>query len=168
MNKLALNAAVADELEWARQMSRGRTPRIVACLAYAGLIPFLALLAASWLDTQRSGVWQQLSLHYGAVILSFVGALHWGFAMSVQFVSDRKRNVCFAWSVIPALLAWLALALDPLAGSALLATGFGVHYFQDWRLFRHAGLPIWYLPLRLQLSVVAAASLLATSFASLV
>lgn len=114
MNKLALNAAVADELEWARQMSRGRTPRIVACLAYAGLIPFLALLAASWLDTQRSGVWQQLSLHYGAVILSFVGALHWGFAMSVQFVSDRKRNVCFAWSVIPALLAWLALRLTRL------------------------------------------------------
>ena len=76
MNKLALKAAAADELEKARQISRGRTPRLVACLAYAGLIPFLALLAASWLDTQRSGVWQQLSLQYGAVILSFVGALH--------------------------------------------------------------------------------------------
>ncbi|MBG6222067.1 MULTISPECIES: DUF3429 domain-containing protein [unclassified Janthinobacterium] len=146
-------------------MSPARTPRIVACLAYAGLIPFLALLAATWLDTPRSGIWQHLSLQYGAVILSFVGALHWGFAMSTQFISDRKRNVCYAWSVIPALLAWLALALDPLAGSALLATGFGVHYLQDWRLFRHAGLPAWYLPMRLQLSIVAAASLLGTSFA---
>ena len=139
-------------------------PRSVAWLAYAGLLPFVALALASLL-APGSAPWQRLSLNYGAVILSFVGALHWGFAMSVYAMSERKRNVCFAWSVMPALLAWLALLLDPFAASALLAAGFAAHYVQDWRLVRHAGLPAWYLPLRLRLSVVAALSVLATGLA---
>ena len=143
-----------------------RTPRAVAWLAYGGLLPFVGLALASFLDPHSSGAWQQMALNYGAIILSFVGALHWGFAMSAPAMSERKRSVCFAWSVMPALLAWLALLLDPLAASALLAAGFGIHYVQDWRLVRHTGLPAWYLPLRLRLTVVAVLSLLGTSFAS--
>lgn len=141
-------------------------PRTVVYLAYGGLLPFLGLMAASLLDPDRVGVWQQFSLNYGAVILSFVGALHWGFAMQTTVMSERQRNSSLIWSVIPALLAWLALALDPLAGSALVAAGFGVHYVQDWRLDRHADLPGWYLPLRLTLSATAAVSLLVTSLSA--
>lgn len=47
-----------------------------------------------------------------------------------------------------------------------MAVGFAIHYLQDWRFVRHAGLPAWYLPRRLRLSVVAALSLIVTSFAS--
>lgn len=147
-------------------MNAHKAPRLVAWLAYGGLIPFIAFTAASLIGTHRSGVGQHMLLNYGAVILSFVGALHWGFAMSALAMSERKRNVCFAWSVVPALLAWLALSIDPVAGSALMAAGFALHYLQDWRLVRHAGLPAWYLPMRLRLSVVAVLSLIVTSFAS--
>lgn len=147
-------------------MDRRRAPRMVAWLAYGGLVPFIVLAAASLLDQQRSGAWQQMALNYGAVILSFVGALHWGFAMSAAAMDERTRNACFAWSVIPALLAWLALLLDPAAGSALMAAGFAAHYLQDWRLLRHAALPAWYLPMRLRLSAVAALSLIVASWAS--
>jgi hypothetical protein len=143
-----------------------KAPPLVAALAYGGLLPFIGLMAASLLDTARSGVWQQGALNYGAVILSFVGALHWGFAMGTLRMGERARNVCFAWSVVPALLAWLALLLDPIAGSALMAAGFAAHYLQDRRLARHAALPAWYLPMRLRLSLVASLSLIATSFAS--
>ncbi|WP_426112910.1 DUF3429 domain-containing protein [Massilia sp. PWRC2] len=139
-------------------------PRLVSALAYGGLLPFLALMAASLLDTARSGVWQQLSLNYGAVILSFVGALHWGFAMSTLAMSERLRLLSFAWSVMPALLAWLALLLDPIAGSALMACGFAFHFVQDWRLARQVALPPWYVPMRLRLTVVAALCLLVTSY----
>lgn len=141
-------------------------PRMVTWLGYGGLLPFVALAAASFIDPARSGVWQQMLLNYGAVILSFVGALHWGLAMGMAASSDSTRNVAYAWSVVPALLAWLALLLDPFAGSALLSAGFAAHYLQDRRLARHLALPSWYLPLRLRLSVVAAASLLVGSFAS--
>ena len=143
-----------------------RAPRMVAWLGYGGLLPFIALMAASFLDTSRSGVWQQGLLNYGAVILAFVGALHWGFAMGSLPMDDSARGVSFAWSVAPALLAWLALLLDPFAGSALLAAGFAAHYVQDRRLARHAALPSWYLPLRLRLTAVATLCLLLGSFAS--
>lgn len=147
-------------------MNQDAAPRVVAWLGYGGLAPFIVLAAACLLDPRRSGVWQQMALNYGAVILSFVGALHWGIAMSATALSERTRNACFAWSVIPALLAWLALLLDPIAGSTLMAAGFAAHYLQDWRLLRRAGVPGWYLPLRLRLSIVAALSLIAASFAS--
>ena len=140
-------------------------PRMVALLSYGGLIPFLALAAASLLDPSRIGMWQQLSLNYGAVILSFVGALHWGFAMSLLGLSDARRSAALAWSVIPALLAWVALLLDPIAGSALMAAGFAIHYVQDWRLVRQAPMPSWYLPLRFRLSATASVCLLVTSCA---
>jgi len=147
-------------------MSAKRAPPMVAWLGYGGLLPFIALMAASFLDPPRSGAWQQGLLNYGAVILAFVGALHWGFAMGSVQMDDGARGVSFAWSVAPALLAWLALLLDPFAGSALLAAGFAAHYVQDRRLVRHASLPSWYLPLRLRLTVVAALCLLLGSFAS--
>jgi len=140
-------------------------PRSVAWLGYAGLLPFVALALACLLDASHRAGWQHHALNYGAVILSFVGALHWGFAISAHAMSERKRRACYAWSVMPALIAWLALMLDPFAASAMLAAGFALHYVQDWRLVRHAGLPAWYLPLRLRLSLVAIVSLLVTGLA---
>ena len=68
--------------------------------------------------------------------------------------------------MVPALLAWLSLLLDPFAGSALLAAGFAAQYVQDRRLARQVALPDWYLPLRLRLSVVAVVCLLVGSFAA--
>lgn len=148
------------------QLAPQPMPRMVAWLGYGGLLPFIGLMMASMFDLPRSGAWQQGLLNYGAVILSFVGALHWGFAMGNLPMGAGTRGLSFAWSVVPALLAWLALLLDPFAGSALLAAGFAVHYLQDRRLARDIALPHWYLPLRLRLSLVAALCLLAGSFAS--
>lgn len=38
---------------------------------------------------------------YGSVILSFVGALHCGFAMLMDRITARKRNAASVWSVVP-------------------------------------------------------------------
>ena len=92
---------------------------------------------------------------YGAVILSFVGALHWGIAMSAPDLEAALRRRAFAWSVVPALMAWPALLLEPRVGSVILVAAFAIHYLQDRRLASQASLPGWYLPLRLRLSTVA-------------
>ena len=63
----------------------------------------------------RAHRWGTALLAYGAVILSFVGALHWGFAMALGGLSDRERTHRFVWSVVPSLLAWPAVLL-PMAG----------------------------------------------------
>ena len=137
-------------------------PRTVAWLGYGGLLPFVALAAATvaaQLSGQNSGqnphAWNAALLAYGAAILSFVGALHWGFAMTLRELTARQQTASFVWSVVPALVAWIALLTSPLVAAVLLVTGFCIHYRQDRRLAAHADLPGWYLPTRLRLTMVA-------------
>lgn len=140
-------------------MPAAELPGAVAWLGYGGLVPFLGLAAASVLDENHAVYWADGLFAYGAIILSFVGALHWGYALSPGASSSAavraRRNACFAWSVVPALIAWLALLLPPTLASLLLIAGFSVHYRQDRRLAAVASLPAWYLSLRLRLSLVA-------------
>lgn len=143
-------------------------PRTVAWLGYGGLIPFLLLTPASLLDHHHGEVWSDALYAYGAIILSFIGALHWGLAMSLPALSERQRSVLFAWSVVPALIAWPAILFSPPLAAPLLVIGFIAHYLQDRRLARKATLPNWYLPLRLRLSSVAIVSLVAGAFANYV
>lgn len=136
-------------------------------LGYGGLIPFIVLAPVSLLDSHHGYTWSDALFAYGAVILSFVCALHWGFAMALPGLDDARRVRTMLWSVVPSLMAWPALLLVPMEAAVLLVTGFVLHYVQDRRLARHAELPAWYLPLRLQLTVVACLSLIAGAFVQL-
>lgn len=143
-------------------------PRTVAWLGYGGLLPFVLLAPASLLDHHHGAVWSDALVAYGAIILSFIGALHWGLAMTLPELSERQRSVWFTWSVVPALIAWPAVLFSPIVAAPLLVFGFIAHYLQDRRLARQANLPDWYLPLRLRLSGVAVICLVASVFASCV
>ncbi len=133
-------------------------PRTVAWLGYGGLLPFMGLAFATvgadfyGENPQR---WNAALLAYGAAILSFVGALHWGFAMTMRSLSESQRTAAFVWSVIPALVAWVALLAAPTVAVVLLVLGFVTHYWRDYRLVTSADLPAWYLPMRLRLTCVA-------------
>ncbi|KZL38848.1 hypothetical protein VT47_12600, partial [Pseudomonas syringae pv. syringae] len=70
------------------------------------------------------------------------------------------RSGRFIWSVIPALIAWIATLLPMPLGCLLLVIGFVVHLWQDRQLSRVKSLPAWYLPMRLRLTVVASVCLL--------
>ena len=134
-------------------------------LGYAGLIPFVVLAPASLLDAHHGITWSDALFAYGAVILSFVCALHWGFAMALPGLDDARRRRTMLWSVVPSLIAWPALLLVPSDAAVLLVLGFVLHYVQDRRLARQAALPDWYLPLRRQLSIVACVCLALGTFA---
>jgi hypothetical protein len=141
-------------------------PSTVAYLGYGGLIPFVLLAAAVLVGGDYAGFCSHALFSYGAVILSFVGALHWAFAMLSAPLSDRDRNATWGWSVVPALLAWLALLVTPAAAGLVLIGGFLAQYIQDRRLASRTPLPAWYLPLRLRLTTVACACLAAGAFAA--
>lgn len=140
-------------------------PRTIAWLGYGGLLPFVLLATASLLDHRHAAFWTNLLYAYGAIILSFIGALHWGMAMLLPELGEAQRSAWLVWSVVPALLAWPAVLAPPATAAALLVAGFFAHYLQDRRLVRQARLPAWYLPLRLRLSLVAVTCLIAASFA---
>lgn len=134
-------------------------PRSVAWLGYGGLLPFMAPLALVFIDPGHASLWREALTTYGAVILSFVGALHWGFAMTLTDLPPEARQQRFLWSVVPALLALSALLLPLPWGTGLLIAGFAAHYWQDVGLAGRSTLPGWYLPLRLRLTSVACACL---------
>jgi hypothetical protein len=143
-------------------MTDTKIPATPLIVGLGGLVPFVALLAGAWLlPPPDSGLSARYAAYYGAVILSFVGALHWAFAMLLP-IDEFDRGRVYGWSVAQALAAWLALMLPTRAGLLLMAIMFAVHYAMDRRLARDTPLPAWYLRLRLWLTLGAVASLLAT------
>ena len=140
-------------------LASSSTPRVVAWLGYGGLVPFAVLAIATWAFPGHAAQLQAALRAYGAVILSFIGALHWAFAMTLPSLSQAQRSVAFAWSTVPALLAWPALLLPLHAATGVLLAGFVLHWLQDRRLAAGQALPRWYLPLRTRLTVVACSCL---------
>lgn len=140
-------------------------PFPVALLGYGGLIPFVVLAALS-LSGSREFVPNPSGwlLAYGAVILSFVGALQWGVAMMVAKIDRARRTQSYVWSVVPALIGFLALILDSTLSFSLLIVGFALAYWQDADLANKISLPSWYPRLRAQLSIVASLCLLVGVF----
>jgi hypothetical protein len=137
---------------------QGGSPVSVNWLGYGGLLPFMGLAALSVLAPQES-LWAVALNAYGAVILSFVGALHWAFAMLLSGLDARERNRCYAWSVIPALIGWVALLIPVSLGHTLLIAGLALAYWRDALLANRVALPLWYIRLRARLSIVACACL---------
>jgi len=135
-------------------------PFTVLLLGFGGTIPFFVPASLVYLNPDHVDLWRTLLWNYGAVILSFIGALHWAFAMLAKELSERDQTLSYVWSVIPALVAWVALGFDCTGITPwVLATGFIAQFIQDLRLSRKMSFPSWFIPLRLQLSIVALISL---------
>lgn len=134
-------------------------------LGYAGLIPFLASALAAWiLPYEHLLLAQSVQVAYGAVILSFMGAVHWGLAMAGTGVEGRPWRA-MTWkrlggSVVPALIGWLALLIFPLWGQALLFLGFVLVFLGDVTMVKLEAAPPWYPKLRKPLTVIVLSSLL--------
>lgn len=135
------------------------TPAASRWLGYAGLLPFVAGAAAAWAGGEIGAAGAASLAAYAAVIVSFLGGIHWG----LGFVRDEPAR--FAWGVVPSLVAWPALLLPSTAALALLAAMLVVCYAVDRRVYPRLGLQRW-LPLRLHLSVVAAACCAAAAAAA--
>jgi hypothetical protein len=140
-------------------MNNKPLPISVAWLGYGGLIPFLAFAALSLTEPAHQLIYRSALFSYGAVILSFVGAIQWGFAMVAPELTDSQRRSGYIWSVVPALIAWFTVFLGPVMSGLFLILGFLIQYWRDLTLRFQLSLPSWFLPLRLRLTLVACISL---------
>ena len=140
-------------------MRQSSMPTAVGMLGYGGLIPFIGLATLANIEPSHGILYRGALLLYGAVILSFVGAIHWGVAMMVTDLNDQDRRAAYVWSVIPALMAWMTYILSPITAALVLVLGFLLQYWRDATLARKIAWPIWYLPLRIRLTLVAILSL---------
>jgi hypothetical protein len=148
--------------------SQNQIPPAAKLLGGLGAIPFICLGLASLVleDANRQQVAFALVV-YGALILSFLGGIHWGLAIA-GFGPDQVDNATFrrlAWSVVPSLIGWCALLLLPREGLPVLAAAFILLFLFDLYASRQGEAPAWYPNLRWPLTMAVVAALLAGALA---
>jgi hypothetical protein len=132
-------------------------------LGPAGLIPFAGLAGAAWLGWPPA---LPALAAYGATILAFLGAVHWGLALRAPEAERRADWPRLGLGVVPALVAWVALLLPLPVGLLVLAAGVLAVSAVESLASRAGLLPADYLRLRWLLSAGASACLLAGALAS--
>lgn len=137
-------------------------PRWPALLGYAGLIPFVVLAVAVWrAPVQHLELLHHALLTYAAVILGFMGAIHWGVAMQQ---SARIAQRSYLLSVVPPLLGWLAILIPVSWGYLVLVISFSLLCLYDILATKQQLTPSWYPVLRIPLTSVVVLALLAALF----
>ena len=148
----------------AARFDPARIPRVALWLGPLGLIPFLAGALALWLlPAERLPDASFALIGYGAVILSFLGGVHWGLA------APAGRPLQIGFSVLPALVGWLALlvAIFFAGGPALwlLVAAFAILLPGDLLVAGRGLAPPWYPRLRVPLTLVVVACLAVAALA---
>ena len=123
-------------------------------LGYAGLLPFVLGAALIWIVRADAQPYVAAALSaYAAVIVSFLGGIHWGLGFRAQ-PAEASR---FVWGVLPSLIAWVGVVMPPYAGLVVLGVALIGCYLVDRRVYPRHGAAAW-LTLRFRLTVVAGLS----------
>ncbi len=149
-------------------------PRPALILGLGGLLPFIATAIAVIIldDNGQSGegLSNEFALYalgaYGAVILSFLGGVHWGRLLHDEGKINQWGPLTL--SVVPSLIAWPALLLGTTAMLILLIAGFLFQYVLDRAAAERHEVPAWFGRLRLMLTSGAVLSLSAALLAVLI
>ena len=141
-------------------------------LTAAGIIPFVALSKPfqTFLDTNKlisnSGVrdflgrpslnYRELQVTYGSVILSFVGAPHWGLALSQPSAGAAANALRLIYGVVPSLVAWPCASMPSPRSQDVLALGLVSAFAVDGIFAAGKLLPRGYLMMRFPPTLVGA------------
>jgi hypothetical protein len=135
--------------------SAGSPSALAWRLGHAGLLPFALGALLLWLVRPEAHPYVALALSaYAAVIVSFLGGIHWGLAMRS---AQPANNALLVWGVVPSLVAAVAVVMPASAGLVIHGAMLLVCYAVDRRTYPQAGAAPW-LTLRFRLSAVAAVS----------
>ena len=140
-------------------------PRIAWFLGYGGLLPFFILTIAvllrvplPFLEGVRLDWWL---VSYSAVIVSFLGAVHWGVVLGLQdWLTPIESQRMMIYSVTPAILAWLTFLLPVNAALLVMSILIVASFIIDSMWLFHR-LKSQYSKLRLHLTIIVALLLFA-------
>lgn len=141
-------------------------PRAALLLGLAGLLPFV--WGALTVLRPDLGLWGQMNLggrfvgpyvqlFYGAVILSFMSGVLWGFATKA---TGAIATAGYILSVIPALWAFFMTGGGPVAAGMNLIVGFLGLLLLDWYFWRLGLAPVWWMHLRGLLTAIVIVTLI--------
>ena len=131
---------------------------------YLGLLPFLLALGCVSLGARHglAGLGMQIALAWGAVILTFIAAVHWGLALAGRWPWSAAT---VAGSTLPSVVGAAAVLAGDARGLAILVAGFGAFWLFEHRACAER-LPAEYLELRRSLTLCVCALLVFTAFAA--
>ena len=133
----------------------GGVPRVARILTYAGLVPFGAgfLVSLTGAPASLSVEVAMLAFKaYAAVILAFLGGVHWGMALTLEEGAAQTRALVI--SVAPPLIGVAAVLADAKPAFAILAIAFLLQGLFDIGYFRKLRKGGWYARLRLEVTVI--------------
>jgi glutaredoxin len=136
--------------------------RLVRWLGYGGLVPFvLGLLAVGLVaDPALRARAGDLTLAYGAIVLAFLGAVHWGRLLERGTLAEAPMLA--VWGVMPSVVGWLSLALPFAWAAPIQALLFLEVYIMDRQLLRTEPGARPYLALRGRLTGAVASLMVGT------
>jgi len=131
-------------------------------LGWAGILPFLFSTILVLTNSEFENQARIMGLLYSAVILCFLGPVHWGYLLNIR----KTDNFEWFWGVVTPLLAWLSLGLIVIfewheISSLLIAVGLIFSLIIDNKTFN---LIKWYFNLRKKLTFFAIMSTLINGF----
>ncbi|MEP9400245.1 DUF3429 domain-containing protein [Sphingomonas sp. VNH70] len=131
-----------------------RPPASALLLGYAGLLPPMIAVVWRLVDPAGGAMLLALSLLYCALILSFLGGMWWGVA--VARVGGAALGLWLGIAVLPSLIALAAGAVlfaSVVSAAAIVAAGLLGSLLVDMALVRAGHVPVWWMKLRVPLSV---------------
>ena len=143
-------------------------PRSALWLGLAGVVPFvwgvLTQMSVPLQDMATGGlgprfVGPYVQLFYGAVILSFMSGVLWGFATRAK---GGHATLGYGLSVLPALWVFFTTGGGPVAATQALVMGFVGLLGLDYLFWRWGLAPAWWMRLRVLLSGLVLACLVLT------
>ena len=130
-------------------------------LGYGGAIPFVFFVVMQWHGYQLTHGGVSLMYFYGSIILSFLGAPHWGYILAREGRAEIKNLAArLIIGVVPSLIAFFSILFDELDRLLIIGASFILIYVIDSILFQKENIPNWFLPLRFRLTVIVASCFL--------
>lgn len=146
-----------------------KVPTSAAWLGGLGVVPFVLLAATlPFIAGETKQTVAHALVAYGAIILSFLGGVHWGLAIGAsqgQRAQGARLPKRLGISVIPSLVAWAAMLIPVLPGLMLLTAATALMLWLDILASRRGDAPPWYPRLRIPLTCAVTVSLLASALA---
>ncbi|WP_100657158.1 DUF3429 domain-containing protein [Alteromonas flava] len=130
-------------------------PNNAKLLGYLGLIPFLIIPLAIIMETLSYAQGFAFFTQYSAIILSFLGGIHWYAAVT----ENRYWHQIYV-AMLPSIVGWLALILFPDARAlGVLSLSFiGMVFYDKFTLQMTPSMIIDYTRLRVILTTIVVAA----------
>ena len=139
------------------------THKLPHWLGFSGLLPMSAFLIGLRFWPQLTDQLVFMAMLYVGTIFSFLGGIQWGLAVTTESLDNPQGlyGLRLVVGVTPSLITFVALVVPPIYGGLLLIAGLWLLLLFEWQRQESISLPAWYLPLRVNLTVLLSGSLAA-------